>query len=306
MRLRPLSEARGKEHPHHSDVFRLTRESRPDRIDKAIDTDADAVIIDLEDAVALSQKQDARITARDKIRQHGQDSFIIVRVNSDVSGFLQEDLEEVVAAGLSGIMLPKVEKASDIEAVNQLLTYEEKNKDMTIGAVAVFPLIESALAIQNICEIISTKTEPERLFTAAFGAVDYTLDIGIEITEDATELIYPRSRIAVACRSAGLRPPLDTPFVIDIKDAESLEVDARRAKQLGFGGKLCIHPVQVGPCNQMFSPTQQEIAYARKVVETFQKVEKRGSAAMQLDGKFIDYPVVERSRRILNLSSQIK
>lgn len=279
--------------------------NRPDRIDKAINAGADAVIIDLEDAVALSQKKDAGITAKDKVRQYGRDNFIIVRVNSDVSGFLQENLEEIVVPGLSGVMLPKVEKASDIETINQLLTHEEKNKGIKIGTVAVFPLIESALAIQDVFVVISTKTEPERLFTAAFGAADYTMDMGIEITKDGTELIYPRSRIAVACRSAGLRPPLDTPFMIDIKDVESLKVDARRAKQIGFGGKLCIHPIQIGPCNQIFSPTQQEIDYAKKIIEVFEKAEKSGTAAVQLEGKFIDYPVVERSRRILNLSLQI-
>jgi citrate lyase subunit beta/citryl-CoA lyase len=166
-------------------------------------------------------------------------------------------------------------------------------------------LIESARGVQNIFRILSEAIEPARAFLAAFGAADYSLDMGIDLSRDGAELHYPRSRIAVACRAAGKEPPIDTPFMIDLKDLDALRTDARRAKQLGFQGKLCIHPNQVVPCNDIFSPTAEEIAYARRVVEAFEKSEAEGIGALQLDGKFIDTPVVERSRRIIRLAASI-
>jgi citrate lyase subunit beta/citryl-CoA lyase len=176
---------------------------------------------------------------------------------------------------------------------------------MRPGSVYVVVLIESARGVQNIFRILSEAIEPARAFLAAFGAADYSLDMGIDVSRDGAELHYPRSRIAVACRAAGREPPIDTPFMIDLKDLDGLKADARRAKQLGFQGKLCIHPNQVGPCNDIFSPTAEEIQYARRVVEAFEKSEAEGVGALQLDGKFIDIPVVERSRRIIRLGASI-
>jgi citrate lyase subunit beta/citryl-CoA lyase len=126
--------------------------------------------------------------------------------------------------------------------------------------------------------------------------------MGFEITKTGEELVYPRARIAVACRAAGVEPPLDTPFMIDLKDREALEADIKRACRLGFQGKLCIHPNQIDICNQLFSPTDEEIEYAQKVIQAFDAAEADGTAAIQVEGRFIDYPVVERCRRILKIS----
>ncbi len=142
--------------------------------------------------------------------------------------------------------------------------------------------------------------------TVAFGAADYSLDLGMEITKQGSELNYPRARIAVSCRAAGLEPPLDTPFMIDLKDTEGLKADAIRAKQLGFQGKLCIHPNQILACHAVFSPSKEEIQHAEKVIQAFEEAEAEGVAAIQLDGKFIDYPVVERARRTMELAEMMK
>jgi citrate lyase subunit beta/citryl-CoA lyase len=123
------------------------------------------------------------------------------------------------------------------------------------------------------------------------------------MTKDATELLYPRSRISIACRAADVEPPLDTPFMIDLKDMEALKADAKMAKQLGFQGKLCVHPNQIEPCNAIFSPTKEEILYAERVVQAFEEAEAQGIAVFQLDGKFVDHAVVERSRRVLKLTA---
>jgi citrate lyase subunit beta/citryl-CoA lyase len=274
--------------------------NRPDRVDKAVQTNADAVIIDLEDAVPLSQKVETRKQVRQKIATCGEKK-IIVRVNALHSEFGLDDFKEVISNGLSGVMVPKVESPSDIRQIDAIVTEIEKKGGIEPGSIFMLPLIETARGVENAFAIASVKTEPDRFFSLSFGAADFALDMGITITLSGEELIYPRARLAVACRAAGLAPPVDTPFMIDLKDRQALEADIRRAIRFGFQGKLCIHPNQVEICNQLFSPTEEEVAYARKVIDTFEKAEAEGVAAIQLEGKFIDYPVVERSRRILKM-----
>ena len=278
--------------------------NRPDRVDKAVSSGADVVIIDLEDAVPPSQKEESRPKVREKIAAF-RDREILVRVNAIGSEFLPGDLDGIVVDGLRCIMVPKVEERADIREIDGYLGEAERRNHLEPGTISVIPLIESARAVQNVFEILSEKTDRRRLFTAAFGAADYTLDMGIEMTREGTELHYPRSRIAVACRAAGVEPPLDTPFMIDLKDMDALKTDAERARQLGFQGKLCIHPIQIEPCHAVFSPTAEEIEHAERVIQAFEDAEARGIGAIQLDGKFIDAPIVERSRRIVKLAAAI-
>jgi citrate lyase subunit beta/citryl-CoA lyase len=275
--------------------------NRPERIDKAVVTRADAVIIDLEDSVPLSEKESTRSIVRKKIEEH-KNKKLFIRVNALGTEFLNADLDEVITEGLWGLMLPKVEEAYHIGRINSLILDQEQKKSLEPGSIGLIPLIETSLAVEKIFEIVSTKSEPERIITVAFGAADYALDMGIRLTKTGDELEYPRARIAVACHAVKLMPPLDTPFMIDIKDFVSLEEDSLRAKRLGFGGKLCIHPSQIEIIRKVFSPTQAEIEYAKKVIDAFKKAEANGLAAIQLDGKFIDYPVVEHARRILETS----
>jgi citrate lyase subunit beta/citryl-CoA lyase len=278
--------------------------NRPDRVDKAVATEADRVIIDLEDAVAVSQKVETRALVRDRIIAH-KDRGVLVRVNGLEADFITGDLEAIVVNELGGLVLPKTENSHQVGKIHRLLVDREKKQGLQAGSTAVILLTESALGVQNIFQISSAATELNREFLIALGAADYALDMGIEITKDGGELMYPRSRIAVACRAAGIAPPLDTPFMIDLKDIEALKDDAARAKQLGFQGKLCIHPNQIQPVHVIFTPTAEEISFARRVVEAFEAEEAGGAAAIQVDGKFVDYPVVERSRRILRLASRI-
>jgi citrate lyase subunit beta/citryl-CoA lyase len=279
--------------------------TRPDRVDKALNAGADGVIIDLEDAVAHALKAEAREAARRKVKEHPGRS-LMVRINALGSGLNRKDLEALVGACPPGIMLPKVESEGHIREIHRRLLEVERNSAVAPGSTAVAAQIESARGVQNVFRIFSETLAPERTWLAAFGAADYTLDLGINLSRDGAELHYPRSRIAVACRAAGKEPPIDTPFMLDLRDLDGLRADALRAKQLGYQGKLCIHPNQVGPCNEIFSPTAEELAYARRVVEAFEKSESAGVGALQLDGKFIDYPVVERSRRILRLGKAIR
>jgi citrate lyase subunit beta/citryl-CoA lyase len=278
--------------------------NRPERIEKAFNTEADVIIMDLEDAVPFSEKETSRSKVREKVAKFA-DRMILVRINALGSPFIKGDLEEAIVKGVKGIVLPKVEKADDIHEINNLLLEVEKTGALSDGSIRVFPLIESAAAVQHIYDIVSTKTKPERVYTVMFGAADFTLDMGIEMTMEGSELFYARSKISIACRAAGIAPPVDTPFMIDLKNTEALISDARRAKELGFQGKLVIHPNQVDPCNRIFSPTPEEILGAEKIVQAFEEAEAAGMAAIQLEGKFIDYPVAKRCKDILALATAI-
>jgi citrate lyase subunit beta/citryl-CoA lyase len=273
--------------------------NRPDRIDKAMATKADAVIIDLEDAVPASEKPAARAAAAIALRSVGN-RVVVVRINGEDTPFFHEDISAVLVPGLSGLMVPKVEDEQSILRLHDLMRAGEVLKKLE--AVPLLALIESARAVVNIHRIAQTHTNPPRLHTLTFGAADYTSDLGVEITRDGQELAYPRARLAVACRAAGRFPPQDTPVMRDLKDLQALEADALRAKQLGFGGKLCIHPNQVDIVNRVFSPRPEEIRQAEAVVNAFEEAHAKGLGAIQVDGKFIDKPIVDRARQILLLA----
>jgi citrate lyase subunit beta/citryl-CoA lyase len=274
--------------------------NRPERVDKAFLAKADLVIIDLEDAVPLSQKREARSQAARKIVQH-TGKKVFVRVNALNSGFFTEDLEGIVDHGLVGIMVPKTEAAQQVREIHALLLDEENSKGITAGKVELLLLIETAMGIERVFEIARESRIINRSAVFAFGAADFCMDLGIAMTSRGEELLFPRARMAIACRAADVPPPLDTPYMIDLKDAEGLEADAKRAKQLGFQGKLCVHPNQVDICNRVFSPTKEEIAFARRVVDAFQEAENTGVGAIQVDGKFVDPPIVKRAKRILQM-----
>ena len=280
--------------------------NQPDRIDNAAASDADMVIVDLEDAVPLNHKKEARLIVRGKLAQHSE-RRVAVRINSLGSGFCADDLKAMFLAEVKSIMLPQVESAEHVQEIHSQLMLLEREHNIAIGSTPLFILIESALGIQNSFHILSLKTDPVRQLIAAFGAADYGLDLGIDITREGDELIYPRSRLAIASRAAGVEPPIDTPFMLDLKDTDAFKADARRAKSLGFQGKLCLHPLQIEPCHEVFSPGLDEIAFAERVCRAYDEASQtHGVGAIQLDGKMIDYPVVERCRGILKWASSIK
>ena len=278
--------------------------NRPDRAEKAIGLDADAVIIDLEDAVPIADKESSRPLVRDILDKH-PGKRIYVRINALSTPYAKEDLEAIVSKNLEGIMLPKVDSPEDIFEIDRLLTDLEKRNGLEVGILELISICESAKGLEEIYSIVSAKPEYHRVSVVAFGAADYTLDLGITLTREGKELEYPRTRIPVACRAAGIVPPLDTPWMVDLKNIDGLIADAQRAKAYGFQGKIVIHPNQIQPCHNVFTPTEEEIVYAKKVIEAFEEAEREGKAAIQLEGKFIDYAIVEKSRRIYALARAI-
>lgn len=272
------------------------------RLEKALSLPADVVILDLEDAVPLSEKNTARSTVVEALQMPRQ-SRAFVRVNALATGLTVDDLNAVLAARPDGIVLPKVETATDLHIMDWYLAYWEQELGMPRGSFELLPLVESARGVENAYSIAAATP---RVKCLSFGAIDYTTDLGVKLTREATEILYARSRLVNASRAAESAPPIDTVFP-DIKDLEGLIQDSRLGRQLGFQGKLVIHPDQVDPVNQIFSPSSEEIAYAYRVIEAFSKAEAEGSAAITLeDGKFIDYAVLGNARRIIALAEEIK
>ncbi|MDE0205779.1 MAG: CoA ester lyase, partial [Candidatus Tectomicrobia bacterium] len=281
--------------------------NRPRMLQKVGHCGADAVILDLEDAVPISEKEATREAVRDAVGAIDT-CPVYVRINplQAAAGFSQPigeaDLAAIVRPGLAGVILPKAESPDDLRRADSLLQGLESQHGLAQGDIDVIPIIETALAIQRAYDIAASGTRVKRL---AFGAGDFTRDIGVSWSRREIESQHARSTLVIASRAAGLEPPLDTVWV-DLRDERGLVRSTRTARQLGFQGKMAIHPGQVEPINSVFSPTDAEVAHATRVVDAFAQAEADGLASIQLDGQFIDYPIVESARRVLAMAAAIK
>jgi citrate lyase subunit beta/citryl-CoA lyase len=271
------------------------------RVEKALSLDADAVILDLEDAVAIAEKPATREVVAAALERPRQ-GLIYVRVNAVDTEFCYGDLVAVVRPGLDGIILPKVESAAGLATIDWLLAQLERERGLPPGTIDLIPIIETARGVQQIDAIVTAGTRIRRV---AFGAGDFTLDVNMAWSRGETELAHARAVIVTASRAAGIDAPLDTVWV-DLTDPEGLEASARTALGYGFQGKMCIHPDQIAVVNRVFTPSDAEVAFADRVAAAFAKAEAEGSAAIQLDGKFIDYPIVYRAQRVLQKVAAIR
>jgi citrate lyase subunit beta/citryl-CoA lyase len=264
------------------------------RVEKALTLPADAVILDLEDAVAINEKPATRelVVAAFGLPRHGR---LYVRVNAYTTDWCYADVVTIARTGLDGIVLPKVETADQLRSVDWLLTNLEHERGLPSGGIDLVPIIETALGMSNVGAIAGSGARTKRL---AFGAGDYTLDLGMIWSRDEAELLPARSAVVMASRAAGIEPPLDTVWA-DLRDAEGFARSAALAAALGFQGKMCIHPDQITVTNAAFSPSPEQLSWARRVVAAFEEAEANGLASIQLDGQFIDYPIVQRARQVI-------
>lgn len=264
------------------------------RVQKSLTLGADAVILDLEDAVANSEKAATRPVVVQAL-QHPRRCKGYVRVNTLSSQWCHGDLQAVVASGVDGIVLPKVESAGDLRTADWLITALERERGLPEGGIDLMPIVETGLGFANLASIARSGTRVRRI---AFGAGDFTLDVGIKWSSDELELLPYRTAFVVESRAAGIEAPIDTVWV-DLRDADGFQRSARRCGDLGFQGKLCIHPDQVLVVNERFTPGDEEVAHARRVVKAFVEAERKGLAAIQVDGQFVDYPIVYLAQRII-------
>jgi citrate lyase subunit beta/citryl-CoA lyase len=264
------------------------------RVAKALTLDADAVILDLEDACPTAEKKATRAVVVAACRRP-RTSLAYVRVNATSTEFGYGDVVAVATTGVDGIVLPKVESADELRAVDWVISNLEREQGLAAGLFDVIPIVETGKGMANVHAIAAAGPRIKRI---AFGAGDFTLDMNMAWSRSETELLPYRSQCVLASRAAGIEAPLDSVWV-DLKDAQGLRSSTHHIKDLGFQGKLCIHPDQVRVVNEVFTPSAAEVDWSRKVVAAFEAAEEAGSASIQLEGKFIDYPIVYRARRVL-------
>lgn len=253
---------------------------RPARFDKAVAAGADAVIVDLEDAVAPGDKEAARahlLGWLDAVRP------VWVRINAAGSPWFDADVALAAHPGVAGIVLPKAEQVGDLATV------------AAAGARAILPLVESALGLWH-AHALAGAPGVQRL---VFGAIDFAADLGLVETRDS--LLHARSQLVLASRVAGIAAPVDG-VTTAIDDAALVQDDAQHARTLGFGAKLCIHPKQVGAVHAAFMPTPEQVAWAGRVQAAYHAA---GGAAALVDGKMIDRPVLLLAEHILVESTRL-
>ncbi len=256
---------------------------------------ADSVILDLEDAVSIEEKDSARILVRNALKNIDfYDTEVVIRINPFTSEFAQNDIDEVARMKPYALMVTKATE-KDVKTVCSLLSKIEAEEGFEAGSIKIFPLIETAYGLENVNRIIRSSS---RVVGVLLGAEDLTADFGINRTKLGEEILYARNKIASACRACGV-DGIDTPFV-DLDDNEAFLCDIKKAKSLGMTGKAAINPRQVDTIHEVFAPSTGEIRYAERVIESMEEAQKEGKGVFSLDGKMIDAPIIARAKIIIN------
>ncbi len=265
------------------------------KIQKAITLGVDTICMDIEDGVALNRKAEARATILQALRtlDFGR-SEKIVRINPVGSGLEEEDLKAVLPGRPEGILIPKVNHAQQVRWVSDQLSEAELAKGWPAGGIVLLALIETAQGVVNLKEIAGADT---RLQGLVFGAEDLAGDMGLVRTPDGWEVFYARSAVAVHAAAFGLQA-IDVVFM-DLHDPEGLRRESIQGAQMGYTGKQAIHPNQVSPVQEAFTPSDEAIASALRVIEAARQNQEGGRGAFALDGKMVDAPVVKAAEWVL-------
>ena len=281
----------------------------PRRVEKALTLDTDAVIVDLEDSVAAAEKAATRKSVADALSRPRRGRGY-VRVNAASTPYCYGDLVETLHKGVDGVVLPKVESAAALHAVDWLIANLERERGVEVGSIDLIPQIETAAGVQRIDRVFQARNlRPYpgawRVKRAAFGAADYGNELGLAPTLEEEELADARARVVLASRAAGLESPLDSPW-FHFKESEAFARALQRSRRGGFQGRLCVHPDQIAPVNAAYLPSEQEVARAERIVAAFKDAEARGQAAVQVDGQMVDYPVAFRARALLEVMKKAR
>ena len=268
---------------------------RRDLIIKAIASGTDAVIVDLEDAVALEAKATARELLSDLPESHVP---LYVRTNGPETNMMWDDVVAAGQAGVAGIVIPKAEHADLIKELDGALTALERVAGHEHGSVEIIPLIESGLGSRNTYDMAIASDRVECIMFGGGEQGDLVADLGCEWTPEGTGLMYTRSQVLASARAAGIQHPFEAVFM-DFHNLEALRVETELARRLGYVGKVAIHPAQVAVINEVFTPAPEVVAYQRKVLEAFEQAEAEGSASIAVDGKMVDYAVARVARTVI-------
>ena len=265
------------------------------KIEKATHLPTDSIIMDLEDGVALSRKAEARVAVVEALRMldfGGRER--LVRINPFGSGLEGMDLEAVVAARPDGLVLPKVESADEIEVISKTLALIERTERWPVGSVRLLVIVETAMGVMNVREIAAADDRVDGLM---FGAEDLAGDIGATRTAEGWEVFYARSAVVTAA-AAYRRQAIDTVFV-DLANVEGLRRECERAMQMGYTGKMAIHPRQVEVINAAFTPSAEAVAQAQRLIEAYARQQAAGTGAFAYEGKMVDMPLIRAAEHVL-------
>jgi citrate lyase subunit beta / citryl-CoA lyase len=271
---------------------------------KALDSGADAVILDLEDSVPNAAKADARTLVSQAIAAaaaRADRPAVYVRVNGTASRALDDDLSAVVQPGLDGIFLPKAESVEEVQRAAETIERCETTRGMTAHTVEIILMIESALGVYRCFDML--RASP-RVATACIGGArdgDLQTDLGCSWSIEGTELMYARSKVLLDTRAAGKLYPLDGVYS-DLEDDAGLRQDSRLSARLGYVGRTVIHPKQITPVREAYAVPEADVTYYREVVVEFEAAEKAGHAAIVVAGKLVDYAMYARAKRVLTLA----
>ncbi|HJV10916.1 MAG TPA: CoA ester lyase [Burkholderiales bacterium] len=272
------------------------------RVEKALTLAADVVIVDLEDSVAIAEKAATRKQAAAALERPRR-ARGYVRVNAPATQFCYGDLAETLHRGVDGVVLPKVESAADLHAIDWLMWNLERERGMPEGSIDLMPQIETAAGLHRIDRVLQARSlrpykGPWRVKRVAFGAADYAHELNLAVSLDEPELAEARARVVLASRAAGLEGPIDSPW-FHFKEPAGFARALERSRRGGFQGRLCVHPDQIEPVNAAYAPSDAELAQAERIVRAFKEAEARGEAAVQVDGQMVDYPVAYRAQALL-------
>lgn len=272
-------------------------------IKKAPEFNADIITFDVEDAVPPQEKERARkMTAENLVYAGSGGSEVYVRINGWHTEYTNEDLEAVVQPGLCGVTLPKTRNADDVKRLDWKLEELELRRGIPVGSIKISILLETAEGIMNAYSCCHAS---DRLVSVFFGAVDYCADMHVPLTNEAEEQKIARTIVAIAARSAGL-VALDGPFA-DYSNIEAFKKNTLDGKRMGFEGRMVIHPSQIDIAHQLYSPTQEEVSHAEKIVKVFEEEGlAKGLASVPYEGKMVDTPVYVNAQGVLNNYREIQ
>jgi citrate lyase subunit beta/citryl-CoA lyase len=269
---------------------------------KSAEIPADIITLDLEDSVPPAEKPKAREVTRENLKYAGSGgSTVYVRINNWETLMTNDDLEAIVHEGLSGVCLAKCGGADHVQRLDWKLEELERRRGLKVGSVAIQLLIETAKGVVNA---YPSAIASKRVNSLIFGAVDYTKDMRVKLTDEGEEQKYARAHTAVAARAAGCIA-IDCPFV-NFKDNEAFEKSTRYGRQLGYEGRMLIHPSQIEPSHKIYTPEPDDVEWAKGVVKVFEEEGiAKGSAAVSYKGKMVDTPVYDNARTILATMAEI-
>jgi citrate lyase subunit beta/citryl-CoA lyase len=267
----------------------------PNMIQSAGILGADSIILDVEDAVSIDEKDSARnliMHALEEVDFYGCE--VVVRVNAPSTAFGEKDLREITPKRPDAFMIPMATE-EEIRIADAIISEIEKEEGIDVGSIKLVPIAETAYAVESIADIIRTS---KRIEAVLLGAEDLTADMEISRTKEGGEIYYARNKIANICKAFKIQA-IDTPFA-DVNDSKGLTEDTLKGKSLGMTGKAAINPRQVDAIHQVYTPTQEEIQYAQSVIAAMEEAKKAGKGVFSFEGKMIDAPIILRAETIIS------